>query len=627
MDGFQRSDGTSRGKGLGMVAIEYANAQENVVLELQIATNNVSAFTIDAYDRSFDPAIWTTVADFDFSAMTASQRKSGILNCYVGRHDVTGAMRILMSKNVVQSVANETNPERFGDVTITRIVCRDEPPIDIHSWWGFNMRTVGGDNDFEKKMLLSDFGTWAGAAGLSLALNNSVDANYNISKIDVSDRESYIQHKPFVQTPTFTSNVVGEISFKARKYAAGDPHATVTLYGSRNVSETDDGTWHRIDGAVFSVTNDWYETYSYKTDPSQPYKAFRLAVAGVEGVVEGASGGGNVLPNGAYDPPPRVLLDEMFVREAIRARMGFRSVGCFKSDIAGTEEVLNVPSALEQPHCNEVWGVQCEVYGAQMVDDIDFSITPQVMLHWFNGASPWGYENWKDLDGCHSAWLSLASGVADGRYIYRTSQSVSPGSVVPMSTSSPSCVQYMLEVVYYPKGSTAPVTNVLSSTDWMIPEWYSVLEPDIQQGISSGAFAAFNVIDDDAPPSATATQTTPVPVPYAELESRFASYLSRANGDYEAAANLNGLNGCTIWQSYLAGLVPDDEESRFLAKIVIVDGKPVVTWEPDTPELRTTRVYKKFGKKHIGDPNEQWSLVEDGNEGEYRFFKVSVEMP
>ena len=490
-------DGYVRGIGLGMISFKYKDAQENAVLLLQIATNRVDYMSTDTFDRSFSDSVWTTIATNDFSKMTAQQRSSGLISTYLGLHSVTGMMRIVVSTNAIAAVAKETNPQRFGDVTITEISCIDEPPVDVHSWWGWNMRTVGGDDDTERRMFLSDYSTLAGGSGLSLALNNSVSTNFNKSLIDVDDYKSYIQHKPFVQTPTFTSNIVGEVSFKARKYASTDPHATVTIYGSHNATQNDDGTWEQIPGAVFMVTNAWYETYSCKMDPR--YKAFRLAVAGVEDIVEGTSGGGNGLPDGAYDPPPRVLIDEMFVSEAVNAIMGFKNVGCFRHNLSATTEQPNVPSAGEQPICEEQWGVQCEIYGAQLASDIDFSREPRVYLHWYDGVYPWGYENWKNNSAARSARLSRATGTAEDRFVYRSSMRLSPDAVVPMSTFAPTYVQYTLEVVYYTKENPLVAsTNWLTSADWQIPEWYRPLDLNAENA-RSGGFAAYNIIDNVAP--------------------------------------------------------------------------------------------------------------------------------
>ncbi len=500
-------DGYHRGIGLGMVSVGYKDAQANASLLLQIATNNVDYSMVDTFDKSFSSGYWTTITNYNFATMSESERRKGVLNTYLGLHSVTGMLRVVVNTNVISTIVNSMDTTRFGEVTVTSIVVSDEPPVDVHSWWGWNMRTVGGDQDTERMMFLSDFAAEAGRAGLSLALNNSVDENYNVSMIDVSDRESYKQHKPFVQTPTFTSNVVGEVSFKARKYASGDAPATVVLFGSKNASETDDGTWVKIENAVFMVTNDWYETYSYKTDPGESYKAFRLAVVGILGIQEDIAGGGNASVPGAADPPVRVLLDELFVSEAVRARMGFRNVGCFKSDMAGTAEVPNVPSTSEQPLCGEAWGVQCEIYGAQLASDIDFDRKPRVRLHWFDqgksgtvdgGVSPWGYDMWKDSSGHKSAWLTQTTDSTDGHYVYRSSQRTSPEAVVGASLNPPKYVQYTLEVVYYTKGSTIPTTNWLTSADWEIPRWYRPL--DFNASLGKGeSFAAYNILDNVAP--------------------------------------------------------------------------------------------------------------------------------
>ena len=57
-----------------------------------------------------------------------------------------------------------------------------------------------------------------------------------------------------------------------------------------------------------------------------------------------------------------------------------------------------------------------------------------------------------------------------------------------------------------------------------------------------------------------------------------------------------------------------------------MDGNtPVITWEPDTPELRATRVYRTLGKKTLLDAN--WTDITDKDQSEYHFFRVTVDMP
>ncbi len=83
-------------------------------------------------------------------------------------------------------------------------------------------------------------------------------------------------------------------------------------------------------------------------------------------------------------------------------------------------------------------------------------------------------------------------------------------------------------------------------------------------------------------------------------------------------------DGLTTAQEYVAGTDPNDPDSKLTAYIEMVDGQPVVTYAPD---LLGERVYKKLGKKRLDDPNEEWVEVREGEEGNYNFFKVTVELP
>ena len=98
--------------------------------------------------------------------------------------------------------------------------------------------------------------------------------------------------------------------------------------------------------------------------------------------------------------------------------------------------------------------------------------------------------------------------------------------------------------------------------------------------------------------------------------------------DYETAGNaasgkVQGGRVLQVWQDYVAGTDPTNLASRFTAKIEMVDGAPVVTWEPDLNTNGVIRAYKVYGKE----------TLEGGGEWQYptnslhRFFKVMVEMP
>ena len=490
-----------RGIGLGMMSFAYVNAQTNVNLLFQIATNNVSYTSVASLDN-LDNSSWTTITNFNIGARSKSDRDRGTCSCYLGLHGVKGVMRIVMDPKVVNAVSNATDTTGFGDVYITEIFCRDEPALDDSSWWGWNLRTVGDDTDSEKRMYLPDLTTVASKTGMSLALNNSTTADvYQLS--NTQPDPAYKQHLPFVQTPLFGSKFVGEIHFKARKYDAdASQPALLTLYGSTTGEET--GTWVRL--AYFVVSNKTYTSYNYKIPQGhESYKAFRLAVIGVADVSETGM-------HSTWDPvtddsgrtiydhksPVRVLVDDVIVSEALKASVGFRNVGAFRntkeySALNLTTYVPGVPGEQWQPLCNESWGVQCEVEAKQLPNEVDFSKTPLVKFHWFVGETPWGYDNWRDNPRAKHAWLARAT---DTNLVYRSSYLNARDAIVDPVTASGQVVQYMLEVIWYPAGGeSTPVTNLLTAADWSPPAWYA----PVDKNAGKDSFAAFNILDTVAP--------------------------------------------------------------------------------------------------------------------------------
>ena len=95
---------------------------------------------------------------------------------------------------------------------------------------------------------------------------------------------------------------------------------------------------------------------------------------------------------------------------------------------------------------------------------------------------------------------------------------------------------------------------------------------------------------------------------------------------YEAAAKATAANGVnTVWECYVAGLDPTDAEAAFTAELAIVDGKPVVSSDPDGVEGRT---YTVEAKKDLLDAD--WADVTGNPAPEadgYRFFRVGVSLP
>lgn len=109
-----------------------------------------------------------------------------------------------------------------------------------------------------------------------------------------------------------------------------------------------------------------------------------------------------------------------------------------------------------------------------------------------------------------------------------------------------------------------------------------------------------------------------VAIPHCWLD-RFSDMLESAGCDYSVVVAKGGVNGYILSDSYVAGLDPTDPNSKFTAKVEMADGKPVVSWSPN----RSDRVYRVLGSGDL----KTWREVGSGEEGAFRFFRVSVEMP
>ena len=119
------------------------------------------------------------------------------------------------------------------------------------------------------------------------------------------------------------------------------------------------------------------------------------------------------------------------------------------------------------------------------------------------------------------------------------------------------------------------------------------------------------------------TLTTPEAVPYSWLSG----YGLGAGTDFETAASaLSGKvqsgKATRVWEEWVAGTDPTNVTSRFVAKIEMCNGEPVVTWEPDLNTNGIQRMYKVYGKENLTDAT--WAYPTNSL---HRFFKVTVEMP
>ena len=108
---------------------------------------------------------------------------------------------------------------------------------------------------------------------------------------------------------------------------------------------------------------------------------------------------------------------------------------------------------------------------------------------------------------------------------------------------------------------------------------------------------------------------------YAEkFGSDFTASLTKPSGKKDAAGH-----DLQVWQDYVAGTDPTDVTDVFRATISLESGNPVISWEPQLPAAEAAkRTYTVFGRPSLftGD----WAPVVPGQETNYNFFKVSVEM-
>ena len=87
-------------------------------------------------------------------------------------------------------------------------------------------------------------------------------------------------------------------------------------------------------------------------------------------------------------------------------------------------------------------------------------------------------------------------------------------------------------------------------------------------------------------------------------------------------------NAMQVWQDYVAGTDPTDEDSQFTVNIGFENGKPKISWTPDKngDGAKTgARIYTIWGKRDLSE--KEWTPNVDETSGEWKFFKVTVDMP
>ena len=463
--------------GVGMIDIKYTNVCEGAEIWVQMCTNNVvgdlrgTGGLNGSIEEGTGRRQWETIAKYTY----ADLGKFGEKQHFVGLHDrlghpVVGVLRVFVPTNVIAAAAGQSlnNPD-YGSVTITDVLVRDEPALDVFSWLGWNLRVLGDPLDSERRMYLPDAGATAGgASGLSSALNDSAEKDLEPGV----DPSLYSHVNPTIQSPTFKAGSIGYVRFKARVYddsgVVGEP-ATVTLYGADLDGASEDQWGTAITN--FTVDALRFREYEYRAPQNQRFAAIRLAV---DDVIESADGAAK---------PVKVLLDEVIVSEKTESTVGFAYARPFRSqldrDVALAEAV--VKGANEQPLCGESWGVQAQLKVDQFDKDVDLARGFKVKLRYFVGATPWGYESWKGLkEASKAAELKL---VDEANLVYRSTVT-DPATVVKPTVTPNTIVQFMLTVEYWLKNdpNTYELPIAVTETEgsgWTNPSWYEPIDRNI----------------------------------------------------------------------------------------------------------------------------------------------------
>ncbi len=516
--------------GMSTFSFSYMNANSNTVLILQIATNAVDESYLPEWTDSISADYWTDVARFDFT--NAAELASGTITHFMslrehyinGKKDtVRGAMRLIVAPEVIETCLNDTSTPKdidYGKITITRVYCCNEPPLDLRSWWGWNLHTEGWNTPDKEYAYINDspeIGSSDGG-GLSCILNFSAFEEDNLSKdakgIGLGDPDvgDYKENNPFVQSPELKSTI-GSVSFRARLFDTNNVKAEIVLYGTdtpsaHQVDDANTKAWERITG--FTVTNTTYQTYSWSASES-PYTSVRLEVPAArhgrnlqEGKPEGWDDP-DVLgwEEPAFIPINRVAIDEVLIAEPVTPRLLFQNLRPFRTGLNADEPkaITNIAEESEQPITGESWGIQVEVVPQQMSDSLDTD-SMRVFAACFEGDSPWGYQNWSN----HANAVVFELEHVGSNLVFRSAYTKAD-SIRPPVNKPNTCVQYYVWATYKVKSdkdssdADSELVHALEPSEWSVPKWYYGLEDyNIKYGkkLASG-FSAYTIFDSISP--------------------------------------------------------------------------------------------------------------------------------
>ncbi len=494
-------------KGIGLVSVNYMEADANAEISLQICTNNISGSGYTTVRMQEPPGSenWNTLTNWVFRNLN----KSGTLTYYLScREPVQGLLRLVVPTNVVAAATSKPLGQRdpdYGKISLTQVYCYDEPALDNRSWWGWNIHTEGWNTDNKDYAYLTD-----SPNGLSGILNFSALKTDNTSAaakgIDLSDPKKeaeYKQNNSFLQSPALT-NGIGQVSFRARLFdSSSTTPGWITLWAS-DEPDVDQAlypqAWYEVTN--FLVTAKTYQTFSWKTtDDNSGAKAIRLEI-------NGSRNGRNPAfadwertsnpshPDAAVKPLQRVCLDEVLVSEPVAPQLALRDVRPFRSYVTANPicMVTNIASESEQPIVGESWGLQVTVEPQQMSEELDTD-SIEITAWFYRGKVPWGYGQWKDQ--AKPVELKRVAGV--DQLVFRSSFEVAESIMNPEDTPD-TCWQYFVVARFKDKSGESH-EHPLDSREWKPPAWYRGLADYNKQygNNESDKFAGYTIIDSVSP--------------------------------------------------------------------------------------------------------------------------------
>ncbi len=243
------------------------------------------------------------------------------------------------------------------------------------------------------------------------------------------------------------------------------------------------------------------------------------------------------------------------------------------------------------------------------------------------------------LDYSFSVWTNVTGSAANptsgGECAYSQEGRIERAgySTIRLDSPLPLAQGAMFSIVFENTTDAPPYYCVCASSNFSDGSPYSRFEPTEGQTFHRGGGSWFDFADDnesvclkaytratktarDAGPGETQDGSAMLAAA-AAADAAFASQFSQSFG---AFCGLVGVNGRTLWYSWLTGLDPLGRESRdFTLSIHIEGGVPRLEWSPDLGDGRT---YTVMGAASLEDA--QWREVDDLSKTDARFFKVQV---